>query len=86
MSTTDVCAIESTLLEFMRREVFAPDLELGIETDLIASGFDSMSLVRVLLFIETTYGLWVPQSEINAETLQSIRSLAATVVRLQHAR
>ncbi len=77
------CEIESSLLDFMRREVFAPDLELTVETDLIASGFDSMSLVRVLLFIETTHGFWIPQGEINADTLKSIRSLAATVVRLR---
>lgn len=80
---TDVREIESSLLDFMRREVFTPDLELTVETDLIASGFDSMSLVRVLLFIETTHGFWIPQGEINAETLKSIRSLAATVARLR---
>lgn len=82
----DVGQIESGLLDFMRREVFAPDLDLSAETDLIASGFDSMSLVRVLLFIETTHGFWIPQSEINANTLKSIRSLAAAVQRLKHAR
>lgn len=82
----DVREIESGLLDFMRREVFAPDLEMSLETDLIASGFDSMSLVRVLLFIETTHGFWIPQGEINAETLKSIRSLAAAVQRLKHAR
>lgn len=82
----EVREIESGLLDFMRREVFAPELELSPETDLIASGFDSMSLVRVLLFIETTHGFWIPQGEINAETLKSIRSLAAAVQRLKHAR
>ena len=83
---TDAREIESSLLDFMRREVFAPDMELCVETDLIASGFDSMSLVRVLLFIETTHGFWIPQGEINADTLKSIRSLAVTVLRLKHAR
>ncbi len=77
--------IEASLLDFLRREVFAPDLALTVESDLIASGFDSMSLVRVLLFIETTHGFWIPQGEINAEMLRNIRSLAATVLRLQHA-
>ena len=82
----DVHEIEITLLDFIRREVFAPELEVTLETDLIAAGFDSMSLVRVLLFIETSLGFWIPQGEINAETLQNIRSLAATVSRLKHAR
>lgn len=82
---TDPREIEASLLDFLRREVFAPDLELNVETDLVAAGFDSMSLVRVLLFIETTHGFWMPQSEINAETLRNTRSLAATVLRLKHA-
>jgi len=82
---TEVREIEITLLDFIRREVFAPEIELTLETDLIAAGFDSMSLVRVLLFIETCHGFWIPQGEINTATLQNIRSLAATVSRLKHA-
>jgi acyl carrier protein len=78
--------IETELLGFLRREVFAPTVELTAETDLIGAGFDSMSLVRVLLFIETTYGMWIPEKEITNETLSNIRSLAARVCRLLHER
>ena len=78
--------IEAKLLDFVQREVFAPDAGFTAETDLIGAGFDSMSLVRVLLFIETTYGFWIPQSEINAAALQNIRALAVTVARLLHER
>ena len=76
--------IETELLEFLRREVFAPDVALTPKTDLIASGFDSMSLVRLLVFVETTYGLWLPQDELNGDTLRDVCSLAATVSRLLH--
>jgi len=78
--------IETDLLGFLRREVFAPNVELTRETDLVGAGFDSMSLVRVLLFIETTYGLWIPEKEITSETLSNLRSLAAAVCRLLHER
>jgi acyl carrier protein len=78
--------IETDLLGFLRREVFAPNVELTTETDLVGAGFDSMSLVRVLLFIETTYGLWIPEKEITSETLSNLRSLAAAVCRLLHER
>jgi len=78
--------IEAKLLDFVQREVFAPDAGVTPETDLISAGFDSMSLVRVLLFVETTYGFWLPQSELNAAALQNIRSLATTVARLLHER
>ena len=76
--------IETELLAFLQREVFAPGVVVTAETDLIAAGFDSMSLVRVLLFVELTYGLWIPESEINAVTLRHVRALAATVTRLLH--
>jgi len=76
--------IETQLLAFLRREVFAPEVDLTPETDLIGAGFDSMSLVRVLLFVETSYGLWLPEKEINTATLQNVRTLALVVCRLLH--
>jgi acyl carrier protein len=78
--------IESKLLDFLKREVFAPGVAITPETDLVASGFDSMSLVRMLVFIETDYGFWIPESEITGEALQNARALAATITRLLNAR
>jgi hypothetical protein len=45
-----------------------------------------MSLVRTLVFIETTFGLWIPESEITGDALRNLRALAATVSRLLHER
>ena len=78
--------IETKLIDFLKREVFAPDVAVTTETDLIASGFDSMSLVRMLVFIETDYGFWIPESEITGDALKDVRSLAATITRLLNAR
>lgn len=78
--------IETKLLEFLKREVFAPEVVVTPETDLIAAGFDSMSLVRLLLFIETDYGFWIPESEITGDALQNVRALASTIARLLNER
>jgi acyl carrier protein len=78
--------IENELLGFVQREVFAPEINVTVESDLIAAGFDSMSLVRVLVHVETTYGIWVPESELTGDTLGSIRNLSATVARLLNER
>lgn len=78
--------IEAQLVSFLQREVFSPQLAVTPETDLLAAGFDSMSLVRVLLFIEKTYGLWIPEGEITGSALSNARALAATVSRLLHER
>ena len=82
----DAPTIEAGLITFLHREIFAPEMVVTAETDLVAAGFDSMSLVRVLLFVETTHGLWIPQNEITSESLHNVRSLAATVARLLHER
>ena len=77
--------IEAELLAFVRREVFASQVAVTLDTDLIAAGFDSMSLVRTLLFIETNYRLWIPEGEITGEVLSNLRTLSATVHRLRQA-
>jgi acyl carrier protein len=78
--------IETKLLDFLKREVFAAEVVVAPETDLVAAGFDSMSLVRLLLFIEMDYGLWIPESEITGDALLNVRSLANTIARLLNAR
>jgi len=82
----DPLEIETKLLDFLKREVFASAVVVTPETDLIASGFDSMSLVRVLLFIEQSYGFWIPEGEITVDAFQNVRSLAATAARILNAR
>jgi diaminopimelate decarboxylase len=76
--------IQSRLLEFLRRDVFSVETSISEDTDLIASGFDSVSLVNLMLFVEQTYGLWLPEREITAATFKNTRSLATVVSRLLH--
>ena len=81
----EAAQIETALLDFVRREVFSAQVDATLDTDLVSAGFDSMSLVRVLVFLEQTYGLWIPESEITEDSLQNLRTLAATVSRLLNA-
>jgi acyl carrier protein len=74
--------IETELLAFLGRDIFSPETKLDAETDLVGAGFDSMSLVKLLLHIETKYGRWIPESEITNEALANVRSLAAAVARV----
>lgn len=78
--------IQNELLAFLRSGIFSAQTDLHGETDLVANGFDSLSLVALLQFIEKTYGLWIPESEITEATLQNPRTVAALVVRLLHER
>ena len=74
--------IETELLAFLRRDIFSPETPINGGTDLVAAGFDSMSLVKVLLHIETKFGKWIPEGEITNEALASVSALATTVARV----
>lgn len=74
--------IEADLLAFLREEIFSSDLRIEPGTDLVAAGFDSMALVKVLLHVETGYGKWIPESAITPEALASVSALAATAARV----
>jgi acyl carrier protein len=74
--------IEAELIAFLHRDIFSPETAVSADTDLVAAGFDSMSLVKTLLHIETKYGKWISEGEITNEALASVRALAATVARV----
>ena len=82
----ELSEVEARLQEFLRDGVFSAQTCVTVETDLIANGFDSLSLVSLLVFVEKTYGLWIPQSEITEANLKNIGSLATVVVRLVNER
>ncbi len=71
--------IEVRLLEFVQKEIFRDKTELTVETDLVDAGFDSLSLVSLLLFLEREYGVWLREGEITADVLTNVRSLATHV-------
>ncbi len=57
----------------LRREPLAPD------EDLFAAGFDSMSLTRVLVFVEERFGLRIPDVEIVVDELSTLDRMARFV-------
>ena len=81
---SDTAAVEARLLEFLSTERFSAGRDITAETDLVASGFDSLAMVSLLMFVEKSFSLWIPQSELTGENLQNPHTLAAMVVRLRH--
>lgn len=57
----------------LRREPLADD------EDLFAAGFDSMSLTRVLVFVEERFGLRIPDEEIVVDELSTLDRMARFV-------
>jgi acyl carrier protein len=57
-----------------------PARRIGPEEALISSGLiDSFSLVDLALFVEDTFGVRIEDSELNAQTFDTLRQLAELI-------
>lgn len=58
--------------------------DLGVDSPLMEMGvLDSLNAARLLNFIRAETGTTVPLTMINAETLRSVRTIAAMIASLQ---
>lgn len=61
-----------------------PNRVLKPDQPLISSGLiDSFSLVDMALFVEDTFGVHIDDSELNAETFDTLEALAALIASRQ---
>jgi acyl carrier protein len=74
----DVEAASLKLREFLAREVLANRTADSIDpdADLVAIGLDSLALLRLVLFLETEYGVEVVGADILGEGLTTVRQIA----------
>lgn len=70
---------------YLREEVLQqPDREIKADEALISSGLiDSFSLVDIALFVEDEYGVHIDDTELNAETFDTLNELADLVLQRQ---
>jgi acyl carrier protein len=58
-----------------------PD-EFSDDANLIDAGLDSMGIMRLIMFIEDTFGVTLPDAEIDPDNLHSLNALEQWI--LQH--
>ena len=75
--------IEKVLAEYLREEVFDPTITLVTTTNLLAAGFDSLALLKLLHFVEETLDVRIPESEITEERISTIENLSELIHKLQ---
>ncbi|HCU56617.1 MAG TPA: hypothetical protein DF984_00040 [Anaerolineaceae bacterium] len=70
------------LTDYLKNEVLQqPDREIKADEALISSGLiDSFSLVDVALFVEDNFGVAIDDTELNAETFDTLDALADLVI------
>ncbi len=80
MSARTVDEIAAALVGFINREIMAPGHAVTAAESLDAAGVDSMALLKVLLFIERTFGFWVPDEDLVDAHVATAERLARYVV------
>jgi len=68
--------IEVKIISFLKTEIYDASIQLNRQTNLIESGMDSFSLLSLLMFIEKTFNIVIPQEEINETRMKSVQNLA----------
>ena len=68
--------IADALVVFINDEIMAPGHAIDAATPFVDAGIDSMALLKVLLFVERTYGCWVPDEDLVEATVASATTLA----------
>ena len=71
----------STLEQYVATKVLKqPNRKISPDEALISSGLiDSFSLMDLALFVEDTYGARIEDTELNADTFDSLNQLAALI-------
>ena len=70
-----------TLKEFIADEILKqPGRNIAVDEKLISSGLiDSFSLMDLALFVEDTFDVRIEDTELNADTFDTLEALAALV-------
>ena len=73
--------IEQQLEAFIAKKILKqPNRKIGADEALISGGvIDSFSLMDLALFVEDTFGVRIEDTELNAQTFDSLTQLAALI-------
>jgi D-alanine--poly(phosphoribitol) ligase subunit 2 len=77
----EVDDIAAELTAFVNATIMARGRPITADDDFEAAGVDSMGLLKVLLFIETEYGFWMPDDDLVEDNVASARALARYICR-----
>lgn len=73
-----------SLREFIRREIMKnPDYPLAFDEPLLTSHLiDSFALPEIAVFIESEFGVYVPDTDFSADVMDTVDAMASHVVGL----
>jgi acyl carrier protein len=71
--------VTQRVFEILRDELLDVGDDFTIASNLIEAGLDSLAVTQLMLSIEESTGIWVDESLLTPETLESTETLAACV-------
>lgn len=75
----DLASVSKQLKQHIEEEILLRTTPLTPSEDLFAAGFDSMSLSRVLVFVEERFGLAIPDQDVVLDEVSTVDKMAAFV-------
>jgi len=67
------------LFEILRTEILSVEDDFSPQSNLIDAGLDSLGVTQLMLSVEEYTGVWIDESLLTPENLESAESLAALV-------
>ncbi len=79
MSDWTLEKLTDRVFEILRDEILEATEDFTPASNLVESGLDSLAVTQLMLSIEESTGVWVDESLLTPENLESARTLAACV-------
>ena len=71
--------LTARIFELLRGEILTVDDDFSARSNLIDAGLDSLAVTQLMLSIEESTGVWLDESLLTPENLESSETLAALV-------
>ena len=81
LSRLDPEEVARAVTAFINTTIMSRSRQIQPDDDLEMAGVDSMALLKVLLFIESEFGFWMPDEDLIEENIKTARAMAAYICR-----
>ena len=70
---------EVKLLAIIASDILEIGPEFAVTDDLFEAGLDSMSIMRLLIQVENTFGCRIPLAQVNRENFSTVSKIVALI-------
>jgi acyl carrier protein len=79
MAAPSIEELTAVVFRILRDEILVAASEFSTRSNLIDAGLDSLAVTQLMLSIEESTGVWLDESFLTPENLESVETLAALV-------